>query len=135
MMGEVLDLWGAIKTNWLFFSMAILGAILFTFGNTIGFIPSVIAACLFGAGDSVATVGLTAYAKDLSTLEDYAATQQQYQLGFKLGGLLSGSVPGLIANYTGTYRGVYLLVAVVTVISTVVIQRSYLRRSKEHVVS
>lgn len=135
MMGEVLDLWGAIKTNWLFFSMAILGAILFTFGNTIGFIPSVIAACLFGAGDSVATVGLTAYAKDLSTLEDYAATQQQYQLGFKLGGLLSGSVPGLIANYTGTYRGFYLLVAVVTVISTVVIQRSYLRRSKEHVVS
>lgn len=81
----------------------------------------------------VSAVGLTAYAKDLSTPEEYAATQQQYQMAFMLGGLLSGSLPGLIADYTTSYRGFYIFIAVLTIFVTTVIQRQYTKRHRASV--
>lgn len=129
-MGELLDLWGARKTNWLFFGAAVLGCILFGLGQKIGFAGAVVAAVLFGVGDSVATVGLTAYARDLSTPEDFAATQQQYQSAFMLGGLVSGALPGLLAELTGSYCWFYLGLAVLVVLATAVIQGAYLKKEK-----
>jgi len=127
-LGELFDLWGALRSNWVFFAMCVLGCLLFSLGGRMGFAGTLIAACLFGAGDSVGTVGLTVYAKDLSTPETFAATQQQYQMAFMLGGLLSGPLPGLLATATGSYRSFYLLVAVLMILCTWVIQRKYLQK-------
>lgn len=130
-LGELFDLWGALRTNWIFFAISILGCCLFSLGGMGGFALALLAACLFGAGDSVGTVGLTVYAKDLSTPETFAATQQQYQMAFMLGGLLSGPLPGLLATATGSYRSFYLLIAALLVICTWVIQAQYLKRKKK----
>lgn len=129
-LGELFDLWGALRSNWVFLTMCILGCLLFAFGSELGFAGTLIAACLFGAGDAVGTVGLTVYAKDLSTPETFAATQQQYQMAFMLGGLLSGSVPGLLATATGSYRLFYLLVAAIMVLCTWMIQSKYLQKKR-----
>lgn len=126
-LGEVIDLWGTYRSSWLFLSVVTVGCFMCGIGGTAGYVPAMLSACVFGFGDSITTVGLTAYAKDLSTPEEYATTQQQYQMAFMLGGLLSGSLPGLIADYTTSYRGFYIFIAVLTIFATTVIQRQYIK--------
>ena len=124
-MGELLDLWGAVRTNWLYLSMAFLGCLLFSFGGSIGYVPVLIAACLYGFGDSVPTVGLAIYAKDLSTPETFSATQQQYQMAYQLGTLAASFLPGLVSTVTHNYRLYYVFVTVMVVFTIVVVQREY----------
>lgn len=129
--GELTDLWGTYRTNWLFLPVAVLSLILFGLGGTLGYGIAVTAAVLFGIGDSVATVGITAYGKDLSSPEEYATTQQQYLMANLLGGLVCAPIPGLVASVTGNYRAFYCLVALLMVLASVVIQRAYVKQRKQ----
>lgn len=125
LLGELFDLWGGYRTNWLFFSFAIIGCLLFSIGGAAGHVPAFIAAGLYGVGLSVQTVGTAAYARDLSKPEDFAATQQQYQFASLLGAPICTLLAGPVATITGSYRGFYLIVAGFTVFAAIVIQRSY----------
>lgn len=131
LLGELLDTWGAYRTNWVFLSMAVASCAIFSIGGAAGYTPALIAAVLYGIGDSIATVGITAYARDLSKPEEYAATQQQYQIATLLGGLICTLIPGLIATATGNYRGFYLLITVLMVLATMVIQLTYAKKRKQ----
>ena len=128
LLGELFDLWGGYRTNWLFLPIALLSCILFSLGNGAGFTMALAAACLYGVGDSVATVGITVYAKDLSKPAEYAATQQQFQFANMLGNLVSTFISGPIATVTGNYRGFYLIVTVLIVFAIIVLQSAYKKK-------
>ena len=130
LLGELFDLWGGYRTNWLFFPLALLSCILFGIGGSAGYTPALIAACCFGIGDAVATVGITAYAKDLSRPEEFAATQQQFQIGSQLGGLTCTLVSGMMATLTGNYRSFYSMIAVLVVFAMIVVQRAYKKKMR-----
>ena len=130
LLGELFDLWGGYRTNWLFFLMAALSCVMFSVGGLAGYGVAILAACLYGVGDAVATVGLTVYAKDLSRPEDFAATQQQFQVAGQLGTLTCTLLPGLIATVTGDYRAFYLMITGLVIFATVVIQKAYRKRKR-----
>jgi len=130
LLGELFDLWGGYRTNWLFFPLALLSCILFSIGGRAGYTPALVAACCFGIGDAVATVGITAYAKDLSRPEAFAATQQQFQIGSQLGGLACTLVSGTIATITGNYRSFYSMITVLVVFAAIVVQWSYKKKMR-----
>jgi len=129
-LGGLLGRWGAYRTNWVYLSLTMLGCLLFSIGGPAGYITMMIACCLFGIGCAITTVGVTAYARDLSKPENYAVTQQQYQLATLLGGLVCMLIPGFIATLTGSYRGFYVVVTILLVFSATVIQISYVKSKK-----
>lgn len=129
-LGGILSWWGTYRTNWVFLSITILGCFLFSIGGSAGYTVAMIAGCLFAIGDAIATVGVTAYARDLSKLENYAATQQQYQTATMLGGLVCMLIPGFVASLTGSYRGFYVIITILMLLATAVIQISYVKKNK-----
>lgn len=131
LLGELVDLWGSYRTNWLFFSVAAASCILFSFGSAAGYTVALMAGALYGIGDTIATLGVTIYARDLSSPEEYAATQQRFQFANTLGNLLCTLVPGPIATATGNYRGFFLFVTVAIVFATVMIQRAYIKKRRQ----
>lgn len=130
LLGELLDIWGAYRTNWVFLTLAIASCVIFSLGASVGYVPALIGAVLYGVGDSVCTVGVTAYARDLSNPETFAATQQQYQTANLLGGLLYALLSGFTATLTGNYRAFYLVVTVLVVFAAVVIQSTYAKKNR-----
>lgn len=130
LLGEMFDLWGGYRTNWLFIPIAILGCVAFSFGSSAGMTMAIAAACLYGIGDSVATVGIAVYAKDLSRPEEFGVTQQQYQFACQLGNVLCTLIPGPIATVTGNYRGFFLLIAVLMIFAFFALQYTYRRLKK-----
>lgn len=125
LLGELLDLWGGYRSNWLFLPAAAISCILFSLGGVAGYAPALIAACLYGVGDSVATVGISVYARDLSKPETFAATQQQFQVASQLGSLVCTLIPGFLATATGNYRSFYGIITVLVLFATFVIQHAY----------
>lgn len=130
LLGELVDQWGSYRTNWLFFSVAAASCILFSFGSSAGYAVALTAGALYGVGDTIATLGVTIYARDLSDPEDYTATQQQFQFANTLGNLLCTLVPGVIATATGNYRGFFLFVTAAIVFATVMIQSAYIKKQR-----
>ena len=130
LLGILVDLWGSYRTNWLFFSLAAASCILFSVGSSAGYAVALMAGALYGVGDTIATLGVTIYARDLSKPEEYSATQQQFQFANTLGNLLCTLVPGVIATATGNYRGFFLFVTAAIVFATVMIQSAYIKKQR-----
>ena len=128
LLGQLVDMWGSYRTNWLFFSIAAASCILFSLGSSAGYAVALTAGALYGIGDTIATLGVTIYARDLSDPEDYTATQQQFQFANTLGNLVCTLIPGLIATATGNYRSFFLLATVAIVFATTMIQRAYIKK-------
>ena len=97
-------------------------------GNLVGFAPVMVASVLYGIGDAIPTVGITAYARDLSRPEDYAATQQQYQTANMMGSLLCTLISAPMAAASGNYRGFYLVIVLLILFAAVVTQITYRRK-------
>ena len=102
----------------------------FSFGSSMGFGIAIIGAVLYGIGDAVATVGVPAYAKDLSNPGEYAATQQQYQTAFLSGGLICALITGPIATVSGSYRMFYLIVTFLMLLGSAIIQYTYYKKKR-----
>lgn len=132
LLGELLDLVGAFKVNWVYLSLSVLSCVCFALGNSFGFSVAIVGAVLYGIGDAVATVGVPAYAKDLSNPGEYAATQQQYQTAFLSGGLICALITGPIATATGNYRAFYLLVMIILIAGSTIIQTSYWKKMQRN---
>lgn len=120
--GHFTDRIGAKNSGWLFFGLMILGQGLCCFAAKSVPAVNTAAMLLFGVGLPLATVGLTVFAQDLSTPEQYAATIRQFQLAYMAGSLLFGPVPGFLADSTGSYFPTYRLLTVFAVISMVLME-------------
>ena len=130
LLGELLDLIGAFRANWVYLSLAILSCVCFSVGNTFGYPIAIAGAVLYGIGDAIATVGVPAFAKDLSKPGEYAATQQHYQTAFLSGGLICALITGPIATFTGNYRAFYLIVTGLLIIGSAIIQYTYWKKKR-----
>lgn len=131
LLGILVDLWGSYRTNWLFFSLAAVSCVLFSFGSGTGYAVALIAGAMYGVGDTIATLGVTIYARDLSNPEEYSATQQHFQFANTFGNLICTLIPGVIATATGNYRGFFLFVTAAIIFATVMIQRTYIKKCRK----
>ena len=131
LMGFLLDKWGAVKTNRLVFAEVLVGCLLFCIGAKGGYALAMVSVLMFGMGNCMGTVGLTVYAEDLASAEEFASTVQRYQFAYPLGALLFGTVPGLLADATGNYRAFYALMAATCLFAYVVIRLQYRKKEKK----
>ncbi len=132
LLGELIDLWGAYRINWIYLSLAIVACLLFSFGASLGFTAVIIAAVVYGIGNAISTVGVATFARDLSKPEDYATTQQMYQIAFLLGGLLCTFIAGPIATVANSYRLFYAFITVLVALAMIIIQSTYRKAKITH---
>lgn len=109
--GGVSDKIGTYRCNWIFGLILICGLTLCcVMGNSVVFL--FLAMCAYGTGLATTTVGLTAWAGDLSTPEQYDSNVQRFQLGYAAGTLLFSSLPGILADrFGGSYVPAYVFFA------------------------
>lgn len=98
--GWVSDQLGTYKSNWIFGTILILGMILscMMHGSVLLLFLSM---CGYGAGLATTTIGLTAWAGDLSASDQYDNNVRRFQLGYAAGTLVFSSLPGLLADHFG----------------------------------
>lgn len=96
------------KSNWLFGAILTSGMLLCCFIG-IGAPVMLGAMCMYGGGLALTTVGLTAWAGDLSRPEQYDKTVCYFQLGYAAGGLAFSTLPGILADcFDGSYVPAYV---------------------------
>lgn len=106
--GWVSDKLGTYIGNWIFGSILVLGMIMCCIINA-NIIMLFAAMCGYGFGLAVTTIGLTAWAGDLSTNEQYDKNIRLFQLGYAAGSLIFSSLPGILAdNFGGSYTPAYI---------------------------
>ena len=99
---------GTYRTNWIFGSVLLAGMVLCCVMR--GSVLILFAAmCAYGGGLALTTVGLTAWAGDLSSPEQYDGTVRRFQLGYAAGGLIFSTLPGVLADrFGGSYVPAYM---------------------------
>ena len=112
-------------TNWIFGGLLIAGLILccVTGGKTLLLYAAMI---VYSMGLPLGTIGLTAWAGDLSSPEQYDATIQRFQTGYAAGGLVFSTLPGILADrFGGSYVPAYMFFIACAAFTVAVIQRVY----------
>ena len=123
--GWVSERLGTYRSNWIFGTILMIGMILccITNGNPVILFTAM---CTYGAGLALTTVGLTAWAGDLSSPEQYDNTVRRFQLGYAAGGLIFSSLPGILADrFHGSYIPAYIFFTVCTLFVVCSIQWTY----------
>ena len=106
--GWMSDKIGTYKCNWLFGAVLLAGLVLCCVirGNIVILF---LAMCCYGCGLATTSVGLTAWAGDLSSPEQYDTNVRRFQLGYAAGTLLFSSLPGTLADlFGGSYVPAYV---------------------------
>lgn len=87
-----------------------------------------LAMIVYGLGLPLGTVGLTAWAGDLSGPEQYDGTIRRFQVGYAAGGLVFSTLPGILADrFGGSYVPAYIFFTACAVFTVFAIQRTYRR--------
>lgn len=125
--GWILDRVGAYLSNWIFGSILTFGLVLCCLMNGNMFLLFS-AMCAYGIGLAATTVGVTAWAGDLSTPEQYDDTVRRFQIGYAAGTLVFSSLPGILADhFSGSYVPAYIFFVFCTVSVILTIQYIYLK--------
>ena len=95
---------GCYRSNWLF-SILLLAGLTLCSMNWHSSMTVYLAVALFGAGLSMTSVGLSAWAGDWCSAEQYDSTVRTFQVAYMAGGLLFSSFPGYLADLA---RGSYI---------------------------
>lgn len=128
--GGLSEVLPARKSNWLFAGLMALG---FGFCALSGgkHLPLFIGLALYGISLSVTTVGLTAWAGDLSTGDTYDTVIRRFNVGYAAGGMLFSTLPGILADRAnGSYVPAYLMFAAFTLILVGLVQIVYRRMDR-----
>ena len=117
----------AFWANWLFGGILTLGLILCCVsGGSRALLYFAMTA--YGLGLALGTVGLTAWAGDLSSPERYDDTVRLFQIGYGAGGLLFSTLPGIMADMAGgSYVPAYMFFTGCALFSILAIQFIYMR--------
>ena len=123
---------GTYASNWLFGGLLTAGLVLccVTGGRT----PLLMTAMVtYGLGLSLGTVGITAWAGDLASHEQYDGTVRRFQTVYAAGGLLFSGLPGLLADrFGGSYVPAYMVFTACAVFAVLAIQWLYRRSGAKH---
>ncbi len=123
--GRIADKLGSYKSGLVFFSLLVAGEGLSCFAGKTGFGVAMTAMFCLGLGLPLSTVGLSVFAKELSSSVEYAKTLKRLQMAYMIGSLLFGPVPGMIADATGSYVPAYVLLSVCAAASMVLVLLSH----------
>ena len=124
--GPTVERIGSKKAAFVYLCLLTLGTVfctlapygeLFIYGGTL----------TMGFGFPPSTVGISIWADDFSTKEEFAGVLRNYQMSYVAGGMLFSSVPGWIYDHTGSYIGGYVMFVVQLIILTFFIMRTYRR--------
>jgi len=116
--GALADMIGSKKTLSAFFVMLLIGGVGCIISEMQVFAFSAISMLFYGAGMSLASVGITIFAKDVSSPGRYDKSLQQLQAANSIGAFCFSTVPGMIADHTGSYIPAYIFVFAFTLIGT-----------------
>lgn len=128
--GQVMDRIGTYRTTYIFCGMAVLGFFFYGLAFThldIFFYSGIL---LAGPGVAIISVGMSMWAADLSSLDNYSTTIKNFQTCSMLGTLVFSLVPGIIADLTGSYTSAFWLMSLFVAISTLLIQKTYREAGK-----
>lgn len=119
------------QTNWLFGGILTAGLILCcVFGGNAALL--MLAMIVYGLGLPLGTVGLTAWAGDLTRPELYDDTIRRFQAGYAAGGLLFSTLPGILADrFGGSYVPAYIFFTACAVFTVFAIQWTYRHAGEE----
>ena len=113
------------RTNRIFGAALIAGLVLCCVirgGTAILFIAMIV----YGCGLPLGTIGLTAWAGDLSRPEQYDGTIRRFQTGYSAGGLVFSALPGLLADhFGGSYVPAYIFFSACAVFVVLAIGHIY----------
>ena len=83
---------------------------------------------VYGLGLPLGTVGMTAWANDLASPEQYDRTIQRFQTGYAAGGLIFSSLPGILADRSGgSYVPAYMFFTLCAIFLLLSLQGTYRR--------
>jgi predicted MFS family arabinose efflux permease len=123
--GAVTDKIGGYKSSYIFFGLEIAGLILCCFA----WLHSMALACfsvfILAMGFPLATVGLTVFARDMSSPDKFAQTVKNYQIAYMIGGFTFSPMPGIIDDHFGSYIPAFSLMSFLAIIMAFIILRSY----------
>lgn len=130
--GMIVDRIGGRKTSLVFMALLTLGcgACALSPGNAMFMY---LGAVLMGIGFPPASVGITVWASEFSSEENYAGVVRSFQMAYTLGGLFLSALPGWIYDMTGSYAGAYILFTGILAVFTAVVMwvYGYVRRQAE----
>ena len=123
--GVIEERMSTYRTNWIFGGILTAGLTLCcVFGGNTALL--MLAMIVYGLGLPLGTVGLTAWAGDLSAPEQYDDTIRRFQVGYSAGGLLFSTLPGLLADrFGGSYVPAYVFFTGCAVFTVFAIQWTY----------
>ena len=127
--GGAVDHFGARRTNRVFMLTSALGLSLCCVSGR-SYALSMISMILYGLGLAYSTIGLTVYAEDLSSVEEFETRVREYQICYLLGSLISSPVPGIIADTTGSYIPFYAIAAALGIVALMIIENNYKKLKK-----
>jgi len=126
--GGAVDHFGTRKTNRVFMILSALGLGLCCISGK-NYALAMTAMILYGLGLAYATIGLTVYAEDLSSAQEFESRVKEYQICYLMGSLLSSPVPGIIADATGSYIPFYAIASCAGLVALGIIEHNYKTRS------
>ena len=124
--GWVSEKIGCCRSNWGFGMLLLAGLVLCSM-NWHSSRTVYAASALFGAGLSMTSVGLSAWAGDWCSAEQYDSTVRHFQTAYMAGGLLFSSFPGFLADHVGgSYIPAYQVFLTFSVLIVLCVQGIYL---------
>lgn len=129
--GEITDLFSARCSYLIFFPLYCLGVFLCCFAGTQSYVICFFAMLCCGLGNALSTVGLSVFAREMSSPESYKKIVHQTQTIFLVGATIVGPFPGIIADLTGSYTLSYLFCAVMLVFGFFILHISFNKRRRE----
>lgn len=125
--GGAVDHFGARKTNVVFMVVSTAGLVLCALCGD-HYSLAMVSMILFGLGLAYSTIGLTVYAGDLGSLDEFENRVREYQMFYMLGSLTFSPVVGILADVTGSYVLFYLIAAAMGVAALIIIEQNYKRK-------
>jgi len=124
--GHSADKIGGCRTSVLFLMILFAGHICCCFSFLQNLPLCIITAILMGVGFPIATVGISVWAADMSSLDKYPEVLRRFQIFYAAGALLFSSSPGVIADVLGRgYIPSYIMFSVMLIINLVFILCAY----------
>lgn len=123
--GYISDWLGARKSGSISFCALFSGIGLTCLAGISGYPMALCAMLLIGCGFPLYSVGLSVYARDISSAEDYPIVLKHLQITIILGGLMVSVVPGILCDLTGSYVPAYILFALCALLSLALVRLSY----------
>lgn len=133
--GQISDWLGARKSGNICFSVLIIGVCLTCLAGVCGYSLALCAVLLCGLGAPLYTVGISVFARDISSAEDYPVVLKHFQVCVILGGLVVSVIPGILCDWTGSYVPAYILFALCATLSMVLAHLTYCFDSTKKVTS